>query len=117
MSKREWKLYLEDILESLGLIEQYIGDMKFNSFKMDRKTIDAVVRNFEVIGEASKYIPENIKEKFQDVDWAGMVGLRNRIAHQYFNIDLSIVWNIIQQELPELKKQMEDILTQSEEPG
>ena len=61
MSKREWKLYVEDILESLDLIKQYIGDIKFDSFKKDRKTIDAVIRNLEIIGEASKYVPQYIK--------------------------------------------------------
>jgi len=84
MSKREWKLYAEDILESLDLISQYIGVMDFDDFKEDRKTIDAVARNLEIIGEASKFIPDYIKRKYSDVDWAGMVGLRNRITHDYF---------------------------------
>jgi uncharacterized protein with HEPN domain len=110
MSKREWKLYVEDILESLDLISQYIGVMDFDDFKKDRKTIDAVVRNLEIIGEASKFIPDYIKRKYSGVDWAGIVGLRNRIAHDYFNISLSIVWYIIKNELPSLGKQMSQIL-------
>jgi len=110
MSKRDWKLYGEDILESLDLIKQYTANMGFDDFKKDRKTIDAVVRNFEIIGEASKYIPENIKKKYQDVDWIGVVGLRNRIVHEYFDIDLSIVWHIVQHELPILEGQMKKIL-------
>ena len=110
MSKREWKLFVEDILESTELIKQYIEGLEFNDFSKDRKTIDAVVRNFEIIGEASKYIPDYIKEKFTDVDWIGIVGLRNRIAHEYFGISLEIVWNIVKQELPKLKNQMKQIL-------
>jgi uncharacterized protein with HEPN domain len=110
MSKREWKLYVEDILESLGLISQYIGVMGFDDFKKDRKTIDAVARNLEIIGEASKFIPDYIKREYSDVDWAGIVGLRNRIAHDYFNISISIVWYIIKDELPSLSKQMSQIL-------
>ena len=110
MSKREWKLFVEDILESIELIEKYIENLEFNDFSKDRKTIDAVVRNFEIIGEASKYIPDYIKEKYTDVDWIGIVGLRNRIAHEYFGVSLEIVWNIIKQELPKLKNQMEQIL-------
>ena len=109
MSKREWKLFVEDILESIELIEEYVKDMVFDDFKEDRKTIDAIVRNFEIIGEASKYIPENVKDKFQNVDWKGMVGLRNRIAHEYFGISLAIVWDIIKLELPVLKEQMKNI--------
>jgi len=110
MSKREWKLYVEDILGSLELIERYIEHMGFDDFKRDRKTIDAVVRNLEIIGEASKYIPEEIKQKYQDVDWKGVIGLRNRIAHEYFEISLDIVWHIVKEEFPLLKKQMKQVL-------
>lgn len=110
MSKREWTLFVEDILESIGLIEEYVKGMEFNDFQQDRKTIDAVVRNFTIIGEASKYIPDNIKVQFTQVDWKGIQGFRNRIAHEYFGISLSIVWDIITKELPSLKKQMKEIL-------
>jgi len=110
MSKREWKLFVEDILESIELIEKYIENLEFDGFSKDRKTVDAVVRNFEIIGEASKYIPDYIKEKHTDVDWIGIVGLRNRIAHEYFGVSLEIVWNIVKQELPKLQNQMKQIL-------
>ena len=81
MSKREWKLFLEDILESMNLIEEYVKGMSFDDFKEDRKTIDAVVRNFEIIGEAAKNIPENIRNNYKNIDWIGIIGLRNRISH------------------------------------
>ncbi|HSE83196.1 MAG TPA: DUF86 domain-containing protein [Thermodesulfobacteriota bacterium] len=110
MSKREWKLFVEDILESIELIEKYVENMQFDNFKNDRKTIDAVVRNFEIIGEASKFIPDLIKKKHQDVDWQGVVGLRNRIAHEYFTISPMIIWHIIEEELPKLKEEMQRIL-------
>lgn len=110
MSRREWKLFVEDIIESTELIEQYIEDLEFNDFSKDRKTIDAVVRNFEIIGEASKYIPDDIKGRYKDVDWIGIVGLRNKIAHEYFGISVEIVWNIVKQEMPKLIKQMKQIL-------
>ena len=109
MSKREWKLFVEDILESVEKIEEYVKDMTPDDFKQDRKTTDAVVRNFEIIGEASRYIPDDIKIKFQNVDWKAIVGLRNRIAHEYFGISLAIVWEIIKGELPILKEQMKEI--------
>lgn len=112
MSRREWKLFVEDILESIELIEKYVKEMELDDFKEDRKTIDAVVRNFEIIGEASKFIPDNIKSKFQNVDWKGIIGLRNRIVHEYFGISLAIVWEIIAEELPILKEQMKNILEQ-----
>ena len=110
MSKREWRLYIEDILESIGLIRSYTARMEFNDFKKDRKTIDAVVRNFEVIGEATKFIPEEIKDSHPDIDWQGIVGLRNRIAHEYFDVSPSIIWQIITGELPELEERIKKIL-------
>jgi len=106
MSKREWKLFIEDILESIGLIETYVENMKFEDFRDDRKTVDAVVRNFEIIGEASKFIPDNIKKEHKDIDWNGILGLRNRIVHDYLGISLSIIWEIIKKELPKLKNQL-----------
>jgi len=113
MSKREWKLFIEDILESIRLIKNYVENMGFDDFKNDRKTIDAVVRNLEIIGEASRFIPDEIKEKYENADWKGIVGLRHRIAHEYFDISLSIVWHIVMKELPTLEDQMKEILEQS----
>lgn len=110
MSKREWRLFIEDILESTGLIESYVSGMDINDFKNDRKTIDAVVRNLEIIGEASRNIPDEIKNTNKEIDWKGLAGLRNRIAHEYFGISYSIVWNIIKEELPKLKEQMKYLL-------
>ena len=106
MSKREWKLFVEDILESIELIESYVQNMELSDFTKDRKTIDAVVRNFEIIGEASKFIPDDIKTRYPEIDWKGIIGLRNRIAHEYFGISVSIVWDIIKKELSRLKNQM-----------
>lgn len=97
-------------MESIGYIERYIETLDFEEFKADRKTIDAVVRNFEIIGEASKFIPDDIKEKYHEVDWKGIIGLRNRIAHEYFGISTTIIWHIIKEELPTLKQQTEQIL-------
>ena len=110
MSKRVWKLFIGDIFDSIKLIENYVKDMDFEDFSYDRKTIDAVVRNFEIIGEASRNIPHEIRNKYPDIDWNGMIGLRNRIAHEYFGLDTSIIWFIIKQELPILKEKIKDIL-------
>jgi len=97
------------MLESMQAIESYIADMSEDDFQWDRKTIDAVVRNLEIIGEASKAIPAEVKDRHPEIDWTGILGLRNRIAHEYFGLDLSIIWEIIKQELPKLKDQLEQI--------
>jgi len=110
MSKREWRLFVEDVLESIDLIEDYVKGMDFDEFKKDRKTVDAVVRNFEIIGEASRNIPEEIRNKYPDIDWKGMIGLRNRIAHEYFGVSSAIIWNILKNELPLLKEKIKRIL-------
>jgi len=110
MSKRNWKLFLEDILESIELIENYVTNINFEDFKKDRKTVDAVVRNFEIIGEASKNIPEDIRNKHPDIDWKGIIGLRNRISHEYFGISLSVIWEIIKFELPVFKEKIKYLL-------
>jgi uncharacterized protein with HEPN domain len=112
MSRRNWQLFIEDILESIKYIQEYIAVCSFDDFKKDRKTIDAVVRNFEIIGEASKYVPDSIKGTYKDVDWQAIIGLRNRITHEYFGISLAIIWHIIKKELPKLKQQMKEILKQ-----
>jgi len=110
MSRRNWRLFIEDILESIELVEGYVAGMEFGDFGADRKTVDAVVRNLEIIGEASKHVPDGVRGDFQDVDWKAMVGLRNRIAHEYFGVSLEIVWNIVERELPALKERMREIL-------
>lgn len=114
MSKRDWRLFVEDILESIELIETYVEGMQFEDFQVDRKTIDAVVRNFEIIGEASRNVPEEIRNRYPDIDWKGMIGLRNRIAHEYFGLDVSIIWFIIKQELTLLKAKVEKVLKEKD---
>lgn len=110
MSKRNWKLFVVDILESIKKIERYIAGFSYNEFINDEKTIDAVVRNLEIIGEATNQIPMEIRQRNKEVPWSQIVGLRNRLIHGYFVIDYEIVWYIANNELPELKKQIEKIL-------
>lgn len=113
MSKKDRKvrkLLIEDILECIKKIERYVDGMDFALFKEDEKTIDAVIKNLETIGEAAQHIPDDIKARHKQVPWRGIIGLRNRIVHGYFNIDLEIIWGIVRQELPDLKVQLEHIL-------
>ena len=115
MSKRYWKLRVEDIIICTERINIYVDNMNYEDFTSDQKTIDAVVRNLEIIGEASKNIPTEIIRKFDNINWEGIIGLRNRIAHVYFGLDLKIIWRITQDEVPILQKQMTEILSSSAE--
>jgi uncharacterized protein with HEPN domain len=102
MSKRTPRLLLEDILDSCYKILEYTKDISFEEFERDNKTIDAVIRNFEIIGEASHLLPENIKEKPSGVEWHRIRGFRNRIIHDYFGVDLQIIWKITHEQIPDL---------------
>lgn len=93
MSKRQPELLIEDILESVAKINSYISEHDFESFIEDNKTVDAVVRNLEIIGEAANKLPQKVKNKAKDVKWRRIVGLRNRVIHGYFGVDLGIIWN------------------------
>jgi len=101
--KRDFRLYLNDIRESIEAIEQYVAGLTFDQFRNDRRTIDAVVRNLEIIGEASKSIPDDIKRSNPAVPWKEMAGMRDKLIHAYFGINLDTVWKTIQQRLPELR--------------
>ena len=102
-AKRRFDIYLEDILISILRIEEYIGDLDFVEFKRNYLIVDAVVRNFEIIGEASRNIPESIKHRYPLVPWKKMIGLRNLISHEYFGIDYEMIWTIAKDNLPQNK--------------
>ena len=102
--------FIEDIFLSISRIEEYVKDLPFENFRRDYKTVDAVIRNFEIIGEAAKNIPPQIKTKYENVPWEEMYYLRNRISHEYFGIDYEIIWDIIVNYLPENKKDIEKII-------
>ncbi|MEP6466149.1 MAG: DUF86 domain-containing protein [Parafilimonas sp.] len=102
MSEREVLLLLEDMRDAARKILSYTNNMSFEDFLADDKTIDAVVRNFEIIGEAAKRIPENFKTDHPEIEWRGMAGLRNRIIHEYFGVDYKTVWKIKEENIPEL---------------
>ena len=109
MSKRRPELLVDDIINSGNKILVYTNDLSFESFIADDKTVDAVVRNFEIIGEAATRLPEDFREKFPDIDWHRIRGFRNRIIHDYIGIDYEIVWQIKELFLPELLKKLKKI--------
>jgi uncharacterized protein with HEPN domain len=110
MSKRGDKELLNDILEAIRRIDEYSKDINYDEFLMDIKTQDAVVRNLEIIGEATKNISEDIKKKYESVPWKRIAGVRDRLIHHYFGVNLDIVWGIVENELKSLNDGIEKIL-------
>jgi uncharacterized protein with HEPN domain len=100
MSKRVPQLLVNDILDSCSKILQYTDGVSFEEFLKDSKTIDAVTRNFEIIGEAANRLPEEFKENHPSIDWHRIRGFRNRIVHDYMGIDFGIVWEVKNNYLP-----------------
>jgi uncharacterized protein with HEPN domain len=107
---RTYQLYLEDIQLAMTRIAEYIDGYSFEEFINDYKTIDAVVRNFEIIGEAVKNLDIEIKDKYPEIPWNEMYYLRNKVSHEYFGIDYEIIWDIAKNYLPENKTQIDKIV-------
>ena len=105
--RRQW---LEDIAESCAKILRFISGTSYDEFVEDEKTYDAVVRNLEIIGEAAKNVPDDIRLKYRGIEWRKIAGLRDVIAHEYFGIDNDILWDIIQNKVEPLQKEVKRIL-------
>lgn len=110
MSKRSVKLLLQDIVEALNNILSYSSEMSFDQFMSDQKTKDAVVRNFEIIGEVANKLPKDFLDKNNHIDWPGIIGFRNILVHDYFGIDYEILWKIKSDNLPELDSKITALL-------
>ncbi len=110
MSKRDPRLYCEDILESGSAILDFVEGLSFEDFCDDRKTYSAVIREFEIIGEAVGKVPESFRERRPDVEWQDMKDFRNLLSHEYFGVDLEIVWKIIEDDLPALMDAVREIV-------
>lgn len=113
---RSYSVYLDDMLSSMHQIRKYTKGMDFEEFKNSRITIDAVIRNFEIIGEASKHVPDSLKEKYPALPWKQMYGLRNYVTHEYFGIDLENIWEIITNNLPENIEDLSEIIKNEKSP-
>lgn len=112
--KRTCQLYLRDILEAIERIESYVEGKTFEQFTKDTLVVDAVVRNFEIIGEATKHIPIDVKEENPLIKWKDMAGMRDKLAHEYFGVDIEILWRTSKNRLPALKPLIEELLSEYE---
>ncbi len=107
---RSLRLYLEDILTSSAKVIRYTQGMNFEQFIADERTFDAVVRNLQIIGEAVKNIPTQIRDRYTEVEWRKIAGLRDILAHAYFSLENETLWDIVQNKVPPLLEQVQRIL-------
>lgn len=113
MPPRDWKPRIEDILESIHKIRRYTKGMDFNSFSSNEIVVDAVIRNFEVIGEAARNIPEPISLRCPEIPWRDIADMRNLVIHEYFGISLQIIWDTIQNDLEPMIGTLQALLNKS----
>jgi len=109
---RDSRVYLEDILEATRKITSYTANLSKAAFLEDEKTFDAVVRNLEVIGEAVKKLPEDLRAQHPSLEWKKMAGLRDILIHEYFGLDADIVWDIVKNKVPTLNQAVRAMLNQ-----
>ena len=114
MIKRSYLLYLEDILDAMSKIMIYSEGIGYDDFVENTMLNEAVIRNLEIIGEASKNMPQNLRKQYPDISWKSMIGLRNIMIHEYFGVDLTIVWQIVTKNIPETKPMIEEMVKQIE---
>lgn len=100
---RDYRLYLEDIIEAIARIERYTSGTDFTTFSADEMRIDAVVRNLELIGEAAKNIPKAQRDLTPTIEWRKIAGLRDIVAHHYFSLNLAIIWDVVEHRLGDLR--------------
>jgi len=107
--QKNYKVYFDDVLEAIEKIQNYTKNKSYEEFVKDGLLTDGVIRNLEIIGEAVKNIPSEIKKKHQNVEWKKISGLRDILIHSYSGINLTIVWDIVKNKLPILKNSIKEI--------
>jgi uncharacterized protein with HEPN domain len=110
---RDYGLYLKDILAAIKSIENFIAGMDLETFQVDDKTNSAVMRKLEIIGEAVKQVPDEIRQQYSQIPWKEMAGMRDKLIHFYFGVDYRLVWKTITERLPSIKRDIEKVLQNS----
>ncbi len=110
MPSRDWKLRIQDILESIEAVRGYVSGMTFEEFTRDRRTVDAVVRRFTIIGEAANHVPEEICTRHPEIPWADMRAMRNFVVHEYFGVEEQTLWDTIHEDLPGIVEPLQHLL-------
>ncbi len=114
MKKRDYGDFIQDIIDSVNDIGNFIEGMDFEEFIKDKKTIYSVIRAIEIIGEATKNVPEQIKKRYPEVPWKKMAGMRDRLVHEYFGVDMEILWETAKEDVPQLEVPVSKVLEDME---
>jgi uncharacterized protein with HEPN domain len=114
MKSRDYRDYLQDILDAVNDIESFVDGMTYEEFIKDRKTLNAVVRSIEIIGEASKNLPETLKANCKELPWKQMAGMRDKLIHAYFGVDVETLWKAVKENIPPLKGGIQKMLKDQE---
>jgi uncharacterized protein with HEPN domain len=107
---RDFEVYIEDILQAIDSIQTYTEGLTYEIFVDDKKTVDAVIRNFEIVGEATKQIPLVVRQEYPKVPWREMAGMRDKLIHGYFGVQLDVVWKTVRERIPALRLLMVEVL-------
>lgn len=113
--KEEFLDYIEDIIEAIEDAASFIEGINYDDFAKDKKTMYAVTRAIEIIGEATKKVPDSVRKRHPEIPWRDMAGMRDKLIHEYFGIDLKRVWNTVKKDIPKLKPSFEKILEDFEQ--
>ena len=109
MTLRDYRDYLDDMITSIDDAISFIEGMEYKKFYQDKKTVNAVVRSLEILGEAGKKIPEKIRKKTQDIPWKQICGMRDKLIHDYFGVDYEMVWKVVKEDLPAIREKLSDL--------
>lgn len=108
--KREFKDYVADIVDAIEKIDEFTQDMDFQDFEKDYKTVFAVIRALEVIGEAVKNIPATVKDEYRRIPWGKIAGMRDKLIHEYFGVNIKVVWKTVKEDIPTIKSLFKEML-------
>lgn len=112
--KRKFSLYIRDILQNMTYAEDFVRNLTLEDLKTDRKTLYAVLRSIEVIGEATKHVPDAIRERYPAIPWKEMAGMRDKLIHDYIGVDVETVWLVVKERIPAIRPRIEQVLEEVE---